>query len=508
MSDASVAAALRSTAPLVVIEAPAGTGKTYQGAQYASEASGTLARGRILILTHTHAACDVFSARTEMASRRVEICTIDGLIGQIAGAYHLSLGLPSDVGAWARGRKDGYAEVANKVASLLAAAPMVGFSLADRYPVVICDEHQDASAAQHEIIMAFHTAGSHLRIFADPMQRVFGGKSPAAILADDQRWRDLKAAADRYEQLDEPHRWADGSPSLGRWILRVRSTLRDGGKIDLRNDVPDGLTVLTAENRSPKQRGGFQLDREEGRPIHGIATKAHSLLVLAAYNDTVSSLHSLFGRRIPIWEGHVREGLAKLVDATHAHAGHPSKIARAALTFINHVATGFSPSAFGNSLLAEIDSGCTSTRRGKPATLQGLGRLILSDPTHRGVAKMLGQMEQLIATDPAFSDVRLNRRREFWDAISLGAFDDPHDGFGQIAHRRSHVRPRLAPRAISTVHKAKGLESQNVLLIPLDASHFAESPNARALLYVALSRATHSLTIVVSRADQSPLIEF
>ena len=107
MSDVSVAAALRSDARLVVIEAPAGCGKTYQGAEYALEAASLVGRGRILILTHTHAACDVFALRTSGIGRRVDICTIDSLIVQIAGVYHSSLQLPPDAGAWARERKDG-----------------------------------------------------------------------------------------------------------------------------------------------------------------------------------------------------------------------------------------------------------------------------------------------------------------------------------------------------------------------------------------------------------------
>ena len=85
MSDASVAAALRSAAPLVVIEAPAGCGKTHQGAAYARDvAQGT--RDRLLIITHTHAACGVFADRTAGLGRHVEIRTIDSLIAQIGGA--------------------------------------------------------------------------------------------------------------------------------------------------------------------------------------------------------------------------------------------------------------------------------------------------------------------------------------------------------------------------------------------------------------------------------------
>ncbi len=129
MSDESVTEALRSAARLVVVEAPGGCGKTYQGASYARDVAPTLGNGRLLILTHTNAACDVFAARTRGLDRRVEIRTIDGLIGEIAGAYHAALDLPADVGAWARREADGYSVVASKTAALLAAHPMTPYSL-------------------------------------------------------------------------------------------------------------------------------------------------------------------------------------------------------------------------------------------------------------------------------------------------------------------------------------------------------------------------------------------
>lgn len=93
MSDESVRAALRSDARLVVVEAPAGCGKTYQGSLYARDALGTLPRGRPLILTHTHAACSVFAEGTR-GSSRVDIRTIDSVIGNLGGAYHAGLGSP------------------------------------------------------------------------------------------------------------------------------------------------------------------------------------------------------------------------------------------------------------------------------------------------------------------------------------------------------------------------------------------------------------------------------
>lgn len=506
MSDLSVATALRSSAPLVVVEAPAGCGKTFQGAQYARAVAGKIGDGRTLVLTHTHAACDAFASGTRGADGPVEIRTIDSLIGQIAAAYHQSLELPADVGAWARTRKDGYHELATRVAKLLHASPIVPRSLAKRYPVVICDEHQDASVGQHAVVMACHEGGALVRIFGDPMQGIYGGKKKADIEADTQRWEGLRRVADTFDELDEPHRWSHGGRPLGQWILAARATLRDRGQLDLKGPLPQGVSIIVAENLSPKQRGRYFAAEDSSRPIYALAKAAPSLLVLAAHNDTVAALRAFFGRRLPIWEGHVRENLSTLVAGLQAHKGRPTDIARAVITFINHVATGFSPSAFGDEFLAEVSGGCVLKRRGKPATLQSLGRILVDHPDHKGVALMLDRLSQLAAADLAFKAVKVDYCHEFWDAVRLGQFDDVDEGLAEISRRRTYARPSLPNKAISTIHKAKGLECSDVLIMPCDAQHFRDSPGSRRRLYVAMSRATRSLTLVVSRRDPSPLV--
>ena len=508
MSDASVAAALRSSARLVVVEAPAGCGKTFQGAQYAREIAKSIGDGRVLILAHTHAAVDVFASRTREAGGRVDIRTMDSLIGEIASVYHQAIGLPADAGAWAQSQKDGYNQVAVKVAALLRASLMIGRSLAQRYPIVICDEHQDASAEQHGIAMACLKGGASVRFFGDPMQRIFGGKKNAEIEADEQRWKDLKLTATAADKLDTPHRWLNGSEPLGQWILRAREILQSGGQVDLHAPLPQGLSVIIAENQLPNPRSGYQVMAVDRKPIDALVDTANSILVLAAQNDTVNALRAFFARRLPIWEGHMRESLAMLVHEVQTHKGDAASIAQAIVTFLGNVATGFSPSAFGNSLLAEVCDGCVAKRRGKSATLQALGRLILDQPDHKGVAKMLHRLSELKSSDPAFKGVKLDYHSEFWDAVRLGQFDDPNEGFAKISRRRSYTRPSVPTKAISTVHKAKGLECDNVLIMPFDAQHFGNTPSARCRLYVAMSRAKQSLTFVVSRRNPSPLIVF
>lgn len=505
MSDASVAAALKSSARLVVVEAPAGCGKTFQGAQYAEDIAEKIGSGRVLILTHTHAACDVFASRTQKAKGRVDIRTIDSLIGQIAGAYHWALDLPADTAAWARGRTNGYEQLAAKVAGFVRACPMVAHSLALRYPIVIFDEHQDASVDQHTLALAFHERGMSVRIFGDPMQRIYGSKKKADIEADDRRWTGLKDLANVVEELDSPHRWSGGADGLGRWILTARAALVAGGQVDLRGTLPPGVSVLIAENQAPR-RGTYLLANGVRKPIDAAVRTANSLLILAAQNDTVDALRAFFWRRLPIWEGHVREGLTVLFNTVQVHKGDAGRVAEAAIAFLGRVATGFSPSQFGNTLLEEVSSGCIGHRRGKPGQLQALARIILERPDHVGVASMLDRLSQLVAADSAFSSIKIDYRREFWDAVHLGRFDDPEEGLSEIVRRRNHARPPMPAKAITTVHKAKGLETDSVIVMPCDAQHFADTPAARCRLYVAMSRAKRSLTFVASRTSPSPLL--
>jgi hypothetical protein len=505
MSDDRVAALLDSDTPLVVIEAPAGCGKTYQGAGYARRASSGLETGRVLILTHTHAACGVFAKETSHDRHRVEIRTIDSLIVQIASAYHRSLALPADVSAWAqRDPEGGYDKLADRVARLLSCQPMVCESLVRRYPVVIGDEHQDSNAGQHALIMALQEAGARTRIFGDPRQGLYPERAKSATAAHRTRWDELKETG-AYDELSHPHRWDDGSPELGRWVLEAREALIAGRPIDLSGLLPAGLNVLLVENRSPK-RTGFLLSDEDRAPLDRITNAAPGFLILTGEKDTVTALRAFWNRKYPIWEGHVRDDLGQMVAQIAAHPGDAPAIAQATVDFVSSVAAGFGASTHGNLLVKEVSEGCTKRRRDKPALLQRLGHFILEQPDHVGVAKCLTHLAQLIEDRFAgFERIKIDQRREFRDALRLIEFDDPEEGLTEIARRRSFAHPMPPAKAISTIHKAKGLQSDHAIVVPCDRARFSATDYSKCKLYVALSRAKCSLTLVVSRNDPSPL---
>jgi hypothetical protein len=507
VSDQSVHSALRSGHQLVVIEAPAGCGKTHQGAEYARELALVNDGSRPLIVTHTHAACSVFADRTKGMQARVDIRTIDSVIAQVGAVYHQTLGLPPDPAVWVRERPDGYAQLARKVATLLTRHPMIAASLAHRHRVVICDEHQDSSGDQHALVMALLNQGAKVRVFADPMQKIFGDNGvPGSCPPCD--WNQLKTSAHACEELDNPHRWTTGCTELGQWTLKAREVLKAGGQVDLGSGagLPGSIELVFAENQAKKNLE-YQLLAKDRKPIDAFLKAQSSLLILTHHNATARSFRGFFGRKVQLWEGHTRSGLEKLVSAMNARAGDAPALAAAVVAFMDDTSKGFSPSAFGDLFQQEVRDGCKKNRTKKPAKVQALARLILDDPSHIGVAKVLKRLADLKTSDSDFSDIEMDHYREFHDAIRLGDFETPDIGLAEITHRRTYSRPKPPLRAISTIHKAKGLECEAVLLMPCDAKTFPDKQEIRALLYVALSRATKRLMIVLPPSAPSPLFK-
>jgi len=177
-----------------------------------------------------------------------------------------------------------------------------------------------------------------------------------------------------------------------------------------------------------------------------------------------------------------------------------------AVAFVQSVCTGFSDSQFGTRFRGEVVSGCVKPTRGKPKLIQALARRIVEQPNHTGVAAFLRDLHDATKSQAEFAAVHIDYPREFWEAVRLGAAADPLAGLAEQSRHNAHAR-RLPPaRAISTVHKAKGLEAPNVVIMPCDGATFREKD--RRLLYVAISRASRNLTLVVSRSNPSPIIAF
>jgi DNA helicase-2/ATP-dependent DNA helicase PcrA len=505
MSDSDVARLLRSDAPLVVTEAPAGCGKTYQGAEYAKDCAAADLCGRVLILAHTHAACGVFRDRTQGAGNKVEVKTMASLAVEIASAYHIPLELPHQVETWARmGGEGSFEEVAKKCASYLIRHPMIARALARRYPIVICDEHQDCTADQHVILMGLHGGGAKLRVFADPLQRIYTGKTLKDSKADAVRWEALRAQG-VHAVLDYPHRWKSGSIELGKWVLSARTALMKGHPIIVPAKRPSGLNIIVADNQA-KTRGQLHFDNR--RTIDDIMMSGDQMLILTSSNKMADAITAFTNRRVGIWEGHTRDALTAFVGVLQSKNGDAEAIVSALVDFVAGVGVGFSMSTHGTRLMQEVKEGCCKRTKGKPSYIQDMAKAILTEPNHIGASKALGLLKGFIEQKQnGFDTVKIDYRAEFGEAIRLGSFPTPEEGLGEMMRRRAHFRHGLPDRIVSTIHKAKGLECRNAMLIPCD-SVFSSTYYSRCRLYVALSRASNGLTLVVPSSGGSPLIKF
>lgn len=503
MTDAEVEQLLQSEHPIVVIEAPAGCGKTYQAANYAAYAAANLDTGQVLVLTHTHAACSVVAERTQLIKDKVQIQTLDSLINQIASAYRITLALPDNVAEWAR--HNGYEALAEKAARLMQANPMLCRHIAKRYPIIICDEHQDSNEHQDKIVRAIGNQGAFLRVFGDPMQIIVGGRNQHRIAQETlMRWNDLRTNSE-CGALETPHRWQETSPELGIWIQEARASLREKGFVDLTGHRPANLRVEIAENISRSPRS-YVLGPQNSRGLSAAISSGQTALYIAGKTSTVEHIRSYFGRQFPIWEGHTRQALEGFIDLVSSGSKVEDKVT-GYIHFLSKTLTGFAPSRYGKRLAAEVGSPSANPKGAIPPELNRMAMMIRSDPSHVGFAQATQHLRTLITHRAVgFDTIHVDYPMELSDLVRLQTFDDAKQGYAELSQRRSRAYPKPPSRAASTIHKSKGLEAENVVVFACDADHFENTPTKANLLYVALSRPTHSLTLVLSQKNPSPLI--
>ena len=92
-----------------------------------------------------------------------------------------------------------------------------------KYPVIVLDEYQDASALQAKIVERIAGSESRVYAFADPLQMIYGWRD-----ASPKRIDDFKARGASIHVLKTLHRYRD-RPELRRWMEGVRDILLSGG---------------------------------------------------------------------------------------------------------------------------------------------------------------------------------------------------------------------------------------------------------------------------------------
>ena len=436
------------------IVAPAGHGKTELIANVAALGQ------RTLILTHTHAGVHAIRARLKrlgISSRSVSVDTIAGWSMKYAHAFpgvaQPPVGMPQGA-EW-----DQLYRGARNALNVSAIRDVVTSS----YDRILLDEYQDCHGLQHDLAVRLSSIVPTL-IFGDPMLGIF------EFAGANLRWDgEIHEQFPLAGSLEIPHRWAGKNPELGQWIAETREKLLRGESIDLHDP-----RIIFRESDDAFDMGTL---------FEGIDGKEGSFAAI-----------------------HCRKGLCYQL-AKAANGGYQA-IEEVAAARLQQFAEQWDAAADGQqrqqAVRALLDD-CFQRRERTEGEQPDAETVAIRDAIRQALPG-LGEGNGAAA---AAEIMMLSRRLPFWKLYRGELWRDAEKSAIELATDRadcmltattnirqqiSKAGRKLPKRTVSTPLLLKGLEFDHVV-IP-DARHFARETRAQAkLFYVAISRATRSLTI-------------
>ncbi|KAB8168480.1 AAA family ATPase [Lysobacter maris] len=448
MPDATDLFALGNAA----VVAPAGHGKTEIIANVAALGQ------RALILTHTHAGVHAIRERLKrlgVPRARVAVDTIAGWCMRYAHAFpgvaQPPEGMPQTGDQWDQLYRGAIWALGVKAVRDVVAAS---------YDRILIDEYQDCHSLQHQLATELSGIVPTL-IFGDPMQGIF--EFAGATLSWDNEIHPIFPFAGT---LESPHRWAGKNPELGQWIAETRVKLMRGETIDL---ADPRITYRESDDAFDMGTLFEGIDGKEGSFAAIHCHKAICYRLAKAANGGYQAIEEVAARRLSefasAWDravdgtGRLRAFTGLINDCFHKKPVEPPDPEDAAV----HQAMRDLVPGLG------IGNGAEAVAR--------MFALARKRPRWKIYRNELWRDAERAAAEVAAG------RAETMASASLG-----------VRQRVSNSGRRLPRRTVSTPLLLKGLEFDHVM-IP-DASHFGNERQAQAkLFYVAVSRATRSLTI-------------
>lgn len=227
-----------------------------------------------------------------------------------------------------------------------------------------------------------------------------------------------------------------------------------------------------------------------------------SIAVLSRRNNHVWGLHVAAGGTLRLNEGADYEKAYALIDEAIANQHSPERLVKCLVAHIEFVSTGLDAvksKAIHKALGPDrVTFGRHQILR---PFLEQLG-VVYADP---GLPAFCATAKAIVEAPPDWLTVRMPASMRLIGLSRPGSGDNAIECLDAVVGRIKAGARRLS-RTVSTVHKAKGLEYDHVLIGNFSASHFGDDEVSRRVAYVALSRARLSITILVPADQPSPLL--
>jgi AAA domain/UvrD-like helicase C-terminal domain len=380
--------------------------------------------------------------------------------------------------------------------------PAVDGAYRHRYPVVIADEHQDASELQDALVRRLGEA--QLIILADPMQLIYGFRG-----SRDERLQRHRDECDQEFELHTPHRW-HGSEETGRWLLAVRERLL--GR-DAAAEPPSGLELVT----TPAKFGFNAMKPKVKYAVsNAFANSARSVAVLAFTNGDVAQLRAYLTT-----QGMYPRQVGGPADFEDARADieqlplldDPVTLARHAISRVEGLVPSLS-SVVLNQVKGRLKTGGVDVS-GAGAEARSLLEPLAPLYEHGGrayVECVVGMLE--VCAERGYHLPRIEAVRALRETAQALAserseveLDDLLVRYAARAAAASHAAPRYDRGLfVMTAHQAKGREFDAVIIVHASARFLPDNEAARRLFYVAVTRGAKRWTLIYPEGEESPLI--
>jgi hypothetical protein len=457
--------------------AAAGCGKTEQIVRATAYGDG-----RRLILTHTHAGVDVLRKRLKdngVMSARYAIETIAGWCLRYTASYPVRSGLMISE---PKGERD-WTTVYEAALKLLASGAVTRIVRAS-YCGVFVDEYQDCSNLQHQVVAALATI-IPVCVFGDPLQAIFDFKGQAPV-----DWQTgVFPQFPCIRKLTKPHRWhKHGNADMANWLERVRAALEAGRPIDF-GQVPDCVTW------------DWLPDRDGPRQSKIVAT-CLSAMALSGNLVVIGDPTNLNGRAL-IAKKLAKQGFSNIepIECKNIYAAAKKlktssgvKRFEATLDFLEQCMSGISRADFIRAVGSRKTGGTLGTA--KFGDLVDLGLALQNGAGDQGCLELIESFTRRTTTY-VFRREMLSAMLSALKMTAAGEISDLADAIWHVQNRIRHAGRHIAYRSVGSTLLVKGLEFANVVVV--------HSPNMnRKDWYVALTRATHKVTILSPQKRFTP----
>ncbi|MGQ0679828.1 MAG: hypothetical protein ACT4OM_09275 [Actinomycetota bacterium] len=426
------------------------------------------------MLTHTHAGVKALKDRLSQIGvprGKVLVDTIAGFALRYAVSFPGRSGLntpePTDNAEWsavyegARRIFDG--QVGQRV-------------LKESFDGLYVDEYQDCTRSQHQLILSVANS-LPCRVVLDPLQGIFGFAGQLVSVAED-----LAPTFERLPDLTTPWRWRGRNEELGEWLVSVRHDIEanhDVGLLDApveRGGVRLQDQIITC-HRLARREGSVVAIGRWPRDCHHIAQRLGGTFTCMEPIECPDLI--LWARRLELASGFARA--AELVDF--------------AATCMTKVGTALRTAS------QKLRANSIPLSRGNPQVRSAVAALIevVFTDDMRAVGAAMSAIERIPG--------RILFRRELWRDMQRTIRTLDPNLYPTLALAAWHVRDRgrhagrsVERRTVSRTTLIKGLEFDHAVILDV-ARHDPMN------LYVALTRASSTLTVLSAGSALAPRME-